>query len=96
MPQTAATVDDLQPDRAQVHEGLSLIKSSILMLLYRKRRGLSNAEIARALDLTSDQNGRMRNMLSWSILGILVKEGKVRKSGNLYFLSKEPVAEKAS
>lgn len=34
----------------------------------------------------SDQNGRGRNMLSWSVLGLLVKDGRLRKSGHHYFL----------
>ena len=73
-------------NREQAQHGLSILKQSVVNLLYRKGRGVTNAEVCRELGLASDQNGRGRNMLSWSVLGLLVKEGRLRKRGRHYFL----------
>ena len=66
-------------DRAQV--GLELIKQAIQSELKANSHGLTNAEIAHKLELESDFEGENRNYLSWSILGILIGEGKVRYVG---------------
>ncbi|MCG8354145.1 MAG: hypothetical protein MI920_01105 [Kiloniellales bacterium] len=71
----------------QAQQGLSLIKSAVLGLLYREKHGLTNAQICHELGLAAGQEGKLRSMLSWSILGLLVKEGKVRKAGTYYFLA---------
>ena len=73
-------------NREQAQHGLPILKQAIVNLLYRKSRGLTNAEICRELGLTSGQDGKARNMLSWSILGLLVAEGRLRKSGHYYIL----------
>jgi hypothetical protein len=66
-------------DRAQV--GLELIKEAILSELKAHAHGMTNAEIVHQLGLESDFEGQNRNYLSWSILGILIGEGKVRYTG---------------
>ena len=60
-------------NREQAQQGLAIVKSSVLGLLCRKRHGLTNAEICQELDLAAGQNGKMKSMLSWSILGLLVQ-----------------------
>ena len=39
---------------------------------------MTNAEITHTLGLESDSEGKMRNYLAWSILGILMNEGKIK------------------
>lgn len=51
--------------------------------------GASNKDVADALGLQSDYEGANKGYLSWSILGILVNEQRVRyelrKSRRIYF-----------
>ena len=66
-------------DRAQV--GLELVKEAIMQELRSNRKGMTNAGIVHSLGLESEFEGENRNYLSWSILGLLIKEGKVRYEG---------------
>ena len=84
-PPTVTKTSEINCEQAQ--HGLAMIKQAIVNLLYRKRHGMTNAEICRELALASGQDGKGRNLLSWSILGILVSEGRLRKSGRHYFLA---------
>ena len=58
-------------------EGVALIEQAVVKLLDGAPDGLSNAEITRSLGLESDQNGKHKNYLAWSILGRMMKEGIV-------------------
>ncbi|HEY2972972.1 MAG TPA: hypothetical protein VGJ48_10710 [Pyrinomonadaceae bacterium] len=62
-------------------EGLEMIKAAILSELRHHPDGMTNAEITHQLGLESDSEGKMRNYLSWSLLGILLGEGKIRSNG---------------
>ena len=68
---------------------VSLLKEAILEIINKNPQGIGNSEIARLLELESDFEGSQKNYLSWSIIGLLVNEGKVkyRKIGSrkLYF-----------
>lgn len=66
-------------DEAQA--GLEMIKGAILSELKHHSHGMTNADIVHALGLESDFEGQMRNYLSWSILGILLGEGKIKSTG---------------
>jgi hypothetical protein len=66
-------------DKAQA--GLEMIKDAILSELEHHPHGMTNAEIVHKLGLESDFEGQMRNYLSWSILGILLGEGKIKSTG---------------
>jgi uncharacterized protein len=61
--------------------GLKEIKEAILGELKQHPGGMSNAEIVLTLGLESDFEGQNRNYLSWSLLGLLIAEGKVTYSG---------------
>ena len=67
--------------RQIAQDGLQNIESAILELLERKPEGLSNVEIAELLDLRSDFRGGSRNYLTYSVLGGLLRRGKVRREG---------------
>ncbi len=64
---------------ARAQAGLAEIENAILSLLRENPEGLINNEIARALDLESDFEGRQRNYLTYSVLGGLMKRGVVRR-----------------
>lgn len=64
-------------ERAQI--GLGLLKSSVLELAQANKKGVTNSEAAKCLGLQSDYGGGSKNYLSYSVLGILMSEGKVRR-----------------
>lgn len=57
---------------------ITLLKESILEVISKHPQGIGNSEIARILALESDFEGSQRNYLSWSVIGLLVNEGKVK------------------
>ena len=71
--------------RAQV--GVHLIKEAILEVLRQRRDGMSNAEIATLLDIRSRYGKKSEDFLSWSVLGELMNEGRIRRSGRKYKVS---------
>ena len=58
-------------------EGLQQIENAMLRLLDRNPQGLRNAQIADLLDLRSDFLGNQKDWLTYSVLGGLIKQGKV-------------------
>ena len=72
-------------DKAQ--QGLQLLIEAILDLLGSHPDGLRNAEVAEQLDIRSDYKGGQKDYLSWSVLGLLFNQGKIRREKNRYFLS---------
>jgi hypothetical protein len=66
----------------EAQQGLKLIKRAILRILRSAPDGLTNAQIVTALGLDSDYEGKQRNYLSWSVLGILLGEGKIVRRGD--------------
>lgn len=71
----------------QAQQGLELIKEAILGILEQKSDGLRNAEIAELLEIRSDYQGEQKDYLSWSVIGLLLNEGKVVKKDNKYFVA---------
>jgi hypothetical protein len=63
-------------DRAAA--GLAQLKQAILEHLSAHPEGCRNVEVAQALGIRSDFEGDQKDYLSWSILGLLVGEEKVR------------------
>lgn len=70
----------------QAQQGLKLLKEAILGILAQKSDGLRNAEIAEILEIHSDYQGEQKDYLSWSVLGLLLNEGRVVRKGNKYFV----------
>ena len=62
-------------ERAQA--GLELLKAAVLELAQANANGVTNAETAKSLGLQSDYAGGSKDYLSWSVLGLLMKEGKI-------------------
>jgi hypothetical protein len=64
-------------ERAQL--GLGLLKTAILELAKANPDGITNSDAASILGLRSDYNGRQKDYLSYSILGLLLREGKIER-----------------
>ena len=71
----------------KAQKGLKLLEEAILEILAQKSDGLRNAEIAEILEIHSDYLGEQKDYLSWSVLGLLLNEGKVVRKGNKYFVA---------
>jgi len=64
-------------ERAQL--GLELIKSAVLELAQANELGISNSDAASLLGLRSDYLGKQKDYLSYSVLGLLMREGKLER-----------------
>lgn len=64
-------------ERAQL--GLEFLKTAILELARANPEGISNSDAASLLGLRSDYRGRQKDYLSYSVLGLLLREGKVKR-----------------
>ena len=62
-------------DKAQI--ALGLLKAAVLELAKANPSGVTNSDVAKALGLQSDYAGGSKDYLSWSVLGLLMREGKV-------------------
>ena len=68
----------------KAQEGLGLLKEAIIELLEQNSSGLTNAEIAKSLEIRSDYKGSQKDYLSWSVLGLLMNEGIIKREGRKY------------
>ena len=74
-------------ERAQL--GLGLLLESIYSLVEASgSRGITNADAVHALDLGSDNGGAAKDYLTYSLLGILMREKRIvkRRSDSRYRL----------
>ena len=62
-------------ERAQL--GLTFLKSAVHTLARANPGGITNSDAASLLGLRSDYRGKQKDYLSYSILGLLLREGKV-------------------
>jgi len=61
-------------EKAQL--GLALIKEAVLELAKANPKGISNSDAASLLGLRSDYGGGSKDYLSYSVIGLLMREGK--------------------
>lgn len=67
-------------EKAQI--GLELLKSAVFELATANAEGITNSEACKVLGLQSDYGGGSKDYLTWSLLGLLMREGRiVRKNG---------------
>ncbi|MFM2482807.1 GIY-YIG nuclease family protein [Celerinatantimonas sp. YJH-8] len=59
----------------KAHLGLKLIKDSISSLSEENPDGITNSDCAHYLGLQSDNQGNQQDYLTYSVLGLLLKEG---------------------
>ena len=64
-------------ERAQL--GLDLLKTSILELAAANPLGILNSDAASLLGLRSDYLGKQKDYLSYSVIGLLMREGKLTR-----------------
>ena len=69
-------------EKAQI--GLSLLKDSLEEFTKANPDGITNSDAAHYLGLQSDNNGKQQDYLTYSLLGILLKERRIKsmKVGN--------------
>ena len=59
--------------------GLAMLKDEVNKLVAANSGGVSNSEAAGVLGLRSDYRGRQKDYLSYSVLGLLLREGRVAR-----------------
>jgi hypothetical protein len=64
-------------ERAQI--GLQLLKTAIFDLARANPLGIKNADAASALGLRSDYRGRQKDYLSYSVIGLLLRDGRLER-----------------
>jgi hypothetical protein len=64
-------------ERAQL--GLQFLKAAIYELAKANSGGITNSDAASLLGLRSDYNGKQKDYLSYSVLGLLIREGKIER-----------------
>ena len=67
-------------EKAQI--ALEHLKSAVFETTQANKEGVTNYEVAKCLGLQSDYGGGSKNYLSYSVLGILMREGKVKRLQN--------------
>ena len=67
-------------ERAQL--GLDLLKTAIFELAKANPHGITNADAAGVLGLRSDYRGRQKGYLSYSVLGLLLRDGKIKRQSH--------------
>src|SRR5262245_46237041 len=66
-------------ERAQL--GLQLLKSAVLEFARANTKGITNSDAASLLGLRSDYGGGSKDYLSYSLLGLLIRDGLLRRDG---------------
>jgi len=64
-------------ERAQL--GLEFLKTAIVELAKANPEGITNSDAASVLGLRSDYRGRQKDYLSYSVLGLLLREGRLKR-----------------
>ena len=64
-------------EKAQM--GLELLKAAVMELAKANPDGITNSDAAKYLGLQSDYGGGSKDYLSYSLLGLLMKEGRIER-----------------
>jgi hypothetical protein len=64
-------------EKAQL--ALNLLKGAVVEFAQANPGGITNADVARTLGLQSDYGGGSKDYLSFSLLGMLMREGRLRR-----------------
>jgi hypothetical protein len=62
-------------EKAQI--GLELLKNAVMELAIANEEGVTNSDVTHTLGLQSDYLGGSKDYLSWSLLGLLMREGRM-------------------
>lgn len=61
---------------------LASMKDAVLELAKANAKGITNSDAASALGLRSDYGGGSKDYLSYSVLGLLIREGKLARASH--------------
>ncbi len=64
-------------EKAQL--GVRLLKDAVLEFSIANLDGVTNSDVAHTLGLQSDYLGGSKDYLSWSVLGLLMREGRMKR-----------------
>jgi hypothetical protein len=67
-------------EKAQM--ALGLLKSAVMELAKANPGGIANSDAAKYLGLQSDYGGGSKDYLSYSVLGLLMKEGRLKRNSS--------------
>ncbi|PIT79363.1 GIY-YIG nuclease family protein [Limnohabitans sp. JirII-31] len=73
-----ANIPDGCYEKAQM--ALGLMKSAVMELAKANPTGISNSDAAKYLGLQSDYGGGSKDYLSYSVIGLLMKEGRLERT----------------
>jgi hypothetical protein len=76
--QVKTNVPDGCYEKAQM--GLEFLKSAVMELAKANPNGISNSDAAKYLGLQSDYGGGSKDYLSYSLIGLLMKEGRLQRN----------------
>lgn len=79
-PRKGITVPSGAVEKAQI--GLGILKASVFELAKSNPEGITNSDASKTLGLQSDYKGGSKDYLVWSLLGLLMKEGKLIRVEN--------------
>lgn len=82
MPRGFAPVTSPHGAKEKAQVGLSLLKEAVLEFAKMNPKGITNSDTASLLGLRSDYGGGSKDYLSYSILGLLKREGKSAREGS--------------
>lgn len=74
---TAVVLPSGTKEKAQL--GLALLKEAVLELAKANPKGISNSDAASLLGLRSDYGGGSKDYLSYSVIGLLMRDGKLER-----------------
>jgi hypothetical protein len=77
---TRASVVVPAGSKAKAQLGLALLKDAVLELAQANPGGIANSDAASLLGLRSEYEGGSKDYLSYSVLGLLLREGKLQRS----------------
>lgn len=69
--------------REKAQLALQLLKDAILELAKANPKGVRNSDVSKALGLQSDYAGGSKDYLAWSVLGLLMRDGKMKRDNSL-------------
>jgi hypothetical protein len=64
-------------EKAQL--GLQMLEEAVLELAQANADGVTNSEVVKSLGLQSDYAGGSKDYLSWSLLGLLMRQGRMAR-----------------
>jgi len=76
--QVKTNIPDGCYEKAQM--GLDFLKSAVMELAKANPNGISNSDAAKYLGLQSDYGGGSKDYLSYSLIGLLMKEGRLQRN----------------